>query len=85
MSYKEWKDTNGYFHKGWRNDAEEYHRLDGPAYISYHPNGSIRIEEFWINGKYIGCNKFGFWSLWDSLTEADKQNPNLLKYLSRYL
>jgi len=28
-----------------------YHREDGPAYIVYHKDGSIDIEEYYIDGK----------------------------------
>ena len=29
------------------------HRLDGPAVIWYYENGSIKKEDFWVNGKEI--------------------------------
>ena len=84
MIYKERKNSKGYFHNGWTNNNGDYHRLDGPAYINYYPNGSIRIEEFWINGKYIGCNEIGFWNLWNTLTEVERQAPYILSCLARY-
>ena len=60
------------------------HRLDGPAQIGYFGDGSIHWEEFWIAGEFLGEDEFGFWKLWDILTEEDRQAPALLKYLMRY-
>lgn len=50
MSYKEYRISNGYFYKEWRNELGLFHREDGPAQIWYNPDGSIHWEEFYING-----------------------------------
>jgi hypothetical protein len=52
MSYKEYKDVDGYLHKQWRNKLGEHHREDGPAHICYNPNGSINSQSFYINGHF---------------------------------
>jgi hypothetical protein len=51
VSYKEWRDTDGYSTKEWRNEAYELHREDGPAYIKFYPNGARYFEVFFFNGK----------------------------------
>jgi len=60
------------------------HRENGPAQICYYPDGSIEYEEFYSAGKYLGRNKRGFWKLWETLTEVERNNPSILKYLARY-
>jgi antitoxin component YwqK of YwqJK toxin-antitoxin module len=60
------------------------HRELGPAVIYYNGDGSIEIEEFWLQGECIGIEKKGFWALWDNLTEEQRKNPELLKYLARF-
>ncbi len=35
---------------------DNYHRTDGPAYISYYKNGNINREFYYLNGKHIGVN-----------------------------
>ena len=52
MSYREYKDVDGYLHKIWRNKLGEHHREDGPAYICYNPNGSINSQSFSMNGQF---------------------------------
>ena len=69
----------------------EYFYLDdflhselGPAIIYYLPDGSLTWEDFYLNGEFLGRDKKGFWALWDSLTDEQRQKPELLKYLVRY-
>lgn len=38
-----------YYHK--KGNDLYWHREDGPAFIRYNKNGSIRYEEYWINSK----------------------------------
>jgi hypothetical protein len=85
MSYEEIKINNGSFRREWRNISHQCHREDGPAIIYYHPDGSILEEDFYLNGKPLGPNKKGFWALWDRLTDDKRKNPELLKYLVRFL
>jgi hypothetical protein len=56
----------------------------GPADIRYRADGSIIWEEFYLNGEFLGRDKKGFWALWDNLTEEQRKNPELLKYLVRF-
>jgi hypothetical protein len=84
VTYREWGDHNGYFRKEWRNELCQLHREDGPAYICYNPDGSIYWEEFYIAGKLLGYDKYGFWKLWERLNEEGRQAPDVLKYLARY-
>jgi len=51
VSYKEWKDSNGYFHKQWIICTTELHREGAPAHIAYDPDGSLVFEEFWFKGR----------------------------------
>ena len=60
------------------------HRESGPAYIHHNYNSSTKDEWFYFNGNYIGSGKRGFWKLWDCLTEEQRKNPELLKYLVRF-
>jgi hypothetical protein len=50
MSYKEYKDIDGYIYKEWRDCDGLLHRDDAPAKLMYDPLGSIIIEEFQIHG-----------------------------------
>ena len=84
MTYRERIDSNGYFRKEWRNELCQLHREDGPAQISYYPDGSIYWEEFYIAGKFLGYDKRGFWAFWERLSEEKRQTSNLLTYLARY-
>ena len=52
MIYNEWKDSDGFIYKEWGNDDEKYHRESGPALICYYPDGSIKIELFYVAGKF---------------------------------
>jgi antitoxin component YwqK of YwqJK toxin-antitoxin module len=61
------------------------HREFGPAAIFYNPDGSIHLEAFYLNGRYLGEGKKVFWALWDRLTDDKRKNPELLKYLVRFL
>jgi hypothetical protein len=60
------------------------HRELGPAFIFYRADGSIIWEDFYLNGESLGREKKGFWALWDNLTEEQRKNPELLKYLVRF-
>jgi antitoxin component YwqK of YwqJK toxin-antitoxin module len=54
MTYKriKWKDDfEEDSYKEWRNDQGLFHRDDGPAYISYYPDGRIRYCAFLVNGQ----------------------------------
>lgn len=42
-----------YHYKGYKK-----HRLEGPSYIEYNEDGSIRYEEFWIDGEYLDPLEF---------------------------
>ena len=35
----------------YHNDSGEYHREDNPAFISYHKDGSVECEAYFINDK----------------------------------
>jgi hypothetical protein len=60
-------------------------RLDGPAHIVYTQHGSINSEYFVISGRFIGpVSKITFWLLWDKLSDNQRNNPNILKLLSKY-
>ncbi len=84
MSYKEWIDTDGSLYKEWTNKAGHLHRQDGPAQISHYPDHSIEWESFYIDGKFFGYDKQGFWNLWEILDEEGRQAPDILKCLVRY-
>ncbi len=84
MIHYEWKDFDGLIYKEWGNDNKEYHRESGPALICYYPDGSIKVENFFLAGKLLGSNKEGFWALWERLTEGGRQAPDILKCLARY-
>lgn len=69
MSYGEWKDMLGFFlFKEWRGGEDDLHREDGLAKIVCLSDGATNCEEFWINGEFLGNNKYGFWNLCDNLT-----------------
>lgn len=57
----------------------------GPAQTLYNIDGKILLEHFYIKGKHLGSNKKGFWGLWEKLTEVERQAPEFLKCLTRYL
>jgi hypothetical protein len=84
MSYEEIKFWDGSFRREWRAEDGKCHREDGAAIIWYYPDGSIEEECFYINGKFLGEEKKGFWAFWDCLTEDKWQNLELLKCLSRF-
>jgi hypothetical protein len=56
----------------------------GPAYIGYRLDGSIECE-WYLKGQCLGRDEKGFWALWDSLTDDQRQKPELLKYLAMFL
>jgi hypothetical protein len=84
MSCREWIDADGSLYKEWTNKAGHLHRQDGPAQISYYPDCSIEWESFYIDGKFFGYDKKGFWAFWDQLTEVERQAPDIIKCLARY-
>jgi len=63
--------------KWWYKDDLIY-REDGPALEA--PNGTT---EWYFKGEFLGWNADGFWKLWDRLTDKQRGNPTLLKYLPR--
>jgi hypothetical protein len=63
---------------------DRLHRETGPAQIYYNSDGSIRMGRFYLNGECLGTDKKGFWKLWDNLNEEQRNNQELLKYLTRY-
>ena len=63
--------------KYWFKD-DKLHREDGPA-VEYR-DGS---KGWYLNGKSLGSNVDGFWELWDRLTDEQRGNTTLLKYLPR--
>ena len=63
--------------KEWYKDGK-LHREDGPA-VEYR-DGS---KGWYLNGKSLGSNVDGFWELWDRLTDEQRGNTTLLKYLPR--
>lgn len=50
MTLCEWTDREGNSYKKWSNEAGEFHKDDGPAYICIWHNGYTRREEFYIRG-----------------------------------
>ena len=63
--------------KRWFKD-DQYHREDGPA-REYADGGT----DWYFNGKHLGSGTTGFWKLWDLLTDKQRGNPTLLRYLPR--
>jgi hypothetical protein len=61
--------------KYWYKDDKK-HREDGPA-VEF-PDGS---KSWYFYGKFLNDNDDGFWKLWDRLTDEQRGNPNLLRYL----
>ena len=84
MSYKEIKHPDCSFRREWRTEDGRIHREDGPAVIYYYPDGSIKTEAFYINGKFLGTDKEGFWKLWDRLIEDKRQSCEILKCSSKF-
>lgn len=62
----------------WRVSGRK-HREDGPA------EKNKTSESWYYNNAFLGCDKAGFWALWDRLDEMGRQKPNLLVYLAKYL
>ena len=63
--------------KQWYRDGK-LHREDGPA-VEW-VNGAT---DWYLEGVHLGYRYTGFWNLWDRLTDTQRANPNLLKYLPR--
>jgi hypothetical protein len=64
--------------KFWRKLKDDWclHRINGPALELQ--NG---YKSWYVNGEWLGDNDEGFWALWDTLTDEQKQDPVLLSYL----
>jgi len=61
----------------WYRDGK-HHREDGPAIV--------RVDEtkvWYFNDEWLGKNTEGFWKLWDLLTEEQRGNTTLLRYMPR--
>ena len=63
--------------KFWYKD-NQFHREDGPAVV-----GVDGTTEWFFHGKQLGFDDSGFWELWDLLTEEQRGNPTLLKWMPR--
>ena len=58
---------------------DKLHRQDGPAVV--YPGRS----EYWhIHGNYLGKGVEGFWAHWALLTNNQRNNLNLHKWLAKY-
>jgi len=51
VSYKEWKNCDGFLIKEWTDKTGYLHRIDGPAKIYNYPCGSIFTEIYRIHGE----------------------------------
>lgn len=60
------------------------HRDDGPASIWYKESGVVDFYSFWFNGSHLGISNTGFWALWDRLSDEQRMNQNILKFLLKY-
>ena len=86
--HKVWRNLEGQYHrtdgpaiefldgtKYWYVNGK-LHRLDGPA-VEYSDG-----DKWWyVNDECLAWNDEGFWTLWDTLTPVQKQDPVLLSYL----
>ena len=61
----------------WFLDGKQ-HRADGPANVF----ADGRLTWF-LHGEWLGGKANDFWKLWDRLTDEQRGNPNLLRYLPR--
>lgn len=61
--------------KCWYLDGKR-HRTDGPA-VEYADGYKV----WYLDGQFLGDNDDGFWSLWDRLTDDQRNNVNLLSHL----
>ena len=66
---------DGYRSKRWYKD-DQLHREDGPSV-----ERSGGLKEWHLDGQLLGYNTGGFWELWDRLTDEQRANPTLLKYI----
>jgi len=62
--------------KTWYKD-DLPHREDGPA-VEYKDGHTNYFHE-----EYLGNGAEGFWNLWDRLTDKQRGNPTLLRYMPR--
>jgi antitoxin component YwqK of YwqJK toxin-antitoxin module len=60
------------------------HRMNGPAIIWYNRDSSIELEQFYKQGEPMGNDAYGFWNLFDNLTEDERKHPDILMYIARY-
>lgn len=69
---------------------EEYYkhgslyRIDGPAIILYGEDGKIMRETYCLT-PYIGTGKKGFWAFWDLLTKKEREHPNIVRLMIKYI
>ncbi len=61
--------------KYWYRDGR-LHREDGPA-VEF-PNGH---QGWYLYGMRLGSGADGFWEMWDRLTNEQRVNPNLLRWM----
>lgn len=52
------------------------HRIDGPA-IEW----SDKTSDWYYHGEFLGISEAGFWKLWERLSEDERQNINLHKWI----
>jgi len=71
----EWADGE----KHWFKDGT-LHREDGPAVEE--ADGDIG---WYFQGEFLDWDDYGFWKLWDKLTPQQRANPNLLRWMPRYM
>ena len=62
----------------WWHVNDKLHRVDGPA-IEYANGDTV----WWLKDERLGEGVYGFWKLWDKLTDEQRGNPTLLKYMPR--
>lgn len=80
-----------YYHENGLIDVKEFyskgqmHRDNGAAYIQHDDCGKVTYEEFWLDGNFIGHESPGFWSFWETLSEKQKEDLNILKTMFRYV
>jgi len=63
--------------KRWYKD-DVLHREAGPAV-----EDALSVMSWFFHGKYLDYGDKGFWRLWDLLTDEQRSNPNLLKWMPR--
>jgi len=62
------------------------HRDDGPAVLHINiDDGSLISFSWYLEGKFLGYEREGFFKFFSKLDEEKKVNKNILKYLAKYL